>query len=399
MKYLFVLGNNPALSLAELSAVFGGENVKLINNDLAVVDIEKIDSEKTIKNLGGTIKIASLEKELSDQSQIKEEALKLIKEKASTSVGKIKFGLSPYGKGFKNIHKLGLEIKKGLKEKNINSRLVTSKEKNLSSVVVETNKLTGPGIEIVLTKHQNKIFLGKTLAVQAFKGLSFRDYSRPARDSRSGMLPPKLAQILINLAGGRDKKDSLLLDPFCGSGTILTEAALMGYKNIIGSDTSEKAIKDTEENLNWTKEKFGLNQINCQLLEIKAEKISLKIKPESVDLIVTEPYLGPQRGKINFKKTVSELEELYSKSLQELEKVLKPEGKIVMIWPIFQNGEQILEPKLKNFKIQSCLQENLEKNPSLKLTPRNTIIYHRPEQKVWREIVILKKEGENEKKK
>src|SRR6056297_2354971 len=398
MKYLFALGNNPALSLAELSAVFGGEKITLINNDLALLDMEKIDPGKTIKNLGGTIKIASLEKKLSDHSQIKTEALKLIKQKASAREGKIKYGLSPYGKGFKNINKLGLEIKKDLKRENINSRLVTSKEKNLSSVVVETNKLAGSGIEIILSKHQNKILLGKTLAVQPFKELSFRDYGRPARDSRSGMLPPKLAQILINLAGLRDKKNSVLLDPFCGSGTILTEAALTGYKNLIGSDSSTKAIRDTEENLNWTEKKFNLSKVNFQLFPVRAEEIAGKLKNASVDSIVTEPYLGPQRGKIDFPETVLELEKLYSQSLNELGKILKPGGKIVMVWPIFQKGGLTLRPELKNFKIKSALPENLKKNPSLNLTQRNTIIYKRPDQKVWREIVILQKGGENAKK-
>src|SRR6056297_2082779 len=391
MKYLFALGNNPALSLAELSAVFGGEKITLINNDLALLDIEKIDPGKTIKTLGGTIKIASLEKKLSDHSQIKTEALKLIKQKASAREGKIKYGLSPYGKGFKNINKLGLEIKKDLKRENINSRLVTSKEKNLSSVVVETNKLAGSGIEIILSKHQNKILLGKTLAVQPFKELSFRDYGRPARDSHSGMLPPKLAQILINLAGGGKTEKKTVLDPFCGSGTILTEAALMGYKNMIGSDESDKAVQDTQKNLEWSKEKYGLENMEYRLENIKTEELDQFLNKESVDLVATEPYLGPQRGKIKTGQVVRELEELYSRSLKEIARVLKKGGQVAMVWPVFENGTKPIDPDIEELRILKPLPEKLGKNKKLITTSRNTIVYSREGQKVWREIVILQK--------
>ncbi len=392
MKYLFVLGSNPALSLAELATVFDPSKIVLINNDLVLLDIPEIEPKEVIKNLGGIIKIAKLEDILSDHSQIKEKALELIKKKNPTKQGKTRFGLSPYGKGFKNINKLGLGIKKALKEENINSRLVTSQEKNLSSVVAETNRLTSSGIEILLTKHQNKILLGKTLAVQDFKELSFRDYSRPARDSHSGMLPPKLSQIMINMANSKKKTESkVILDPFCGSGTILTEASLMGYKNLIGSDSSDKAIRDSQENLEWVMNKYGLKGVNYRLENIKVSELTKVLKKESVDMVVTEPYLGPQRGSIKVEKVVKELEELYSEALKQFSKILKKEGRVVMIWPVFQNGTKTINPDTADLKITPLLHTNLKLNQGLDLTDRNTIIYFRKGQRVWREIVALEK--------
>ena len=60
-----------------------------------------------------------------------------------------------------------------------------------------------------------KGFLGQTLVVQPFKVLSKRDFGRPARDDHSGMLPPKLAQIMINLARRNDDiSTKTILDPF-----------------------------------------------------------------------------------------------------------------------------------------------------------------------------------------
>lgn len=156
------------------------------------------------------------------------------------------------------------------------------------------------------------------MAVQPFKELSFRDYGRPARDDKSGMLPPKLAQIMINLSGANP--DRAALDPFCGSGTILTEAMLMGFKNIIGSDISGKALRDTKDNIAWIQSKFQISNFNFQLFNSGAARISEHTAPNSIDAIITEPYLGPQRGQFEISKTAKNLEQLYSESLAEFKK-------------------------------------------------------------------------------
>ena len=93
--------------------------------------------------------------------------------------------------------------------------------------------------------------------MQPFKDLSRLDFGRPARDDFSGMLPPKLAQIMINLAQVQNP-EALIIDPFCGSGTILSEALLMGYKDLLGSDISPKAIADTYKNISWIKDLYKI---------------------------------------------------------------------------------------------------------------------------------------------
>lgn len=139
---------------------------------------------------------------------------------------------------------------------------------------------------------------------------------------------------------------------------------------------------------NW-KLKIG----NLKFYQQDAQKISQEIKSNSIDYIITEPYLGPQRGKIDIKKIVQELEQLYTKSLSEFSKILKPDGWIVMIWPVFRithNVERIT-PNIIGFQIINPIPENLRQDKRIKLTDRNTIIYGREQQKVWREIVILEK--------
>lgn len=391
MRYFFILGTNPTLSLAELTAVFNHGQFSLIQKNIAILETNQEIKANIIKKIGGTIKFGLIHGEPASIAvkDILKSAANFAKPEKSES--KFNFGISHYGKAKINLKVLGMEFKKLLKESGINSRWVISREPTLSSVVVEQNKLvTDKGVEIVIIEFNKKLLLGKTLAVQPFKELSFRDYGRPARDDRSGMLPPKLAQIMINLAGAG--LDAAILDPFCGSGTIITEAMLMGYKNIIGADISSRAITDTKANVEWIKKNYELRVMSFELREIDATQISKQIAPSSIDFIITEPYLGPQRGDTPISKIKAELERLYSYSLDEFKKILKPGGKIVMIWPVFQGKlSTFIYPNIDSYKIIGPIPANLKKNIFLKITNRDSIIYGREEQKVWREIVILEK--------
>ena len=388
--YIFILGTNPTLSLAEINSVLPDASYEWPKDNLLLVKTNSaLRADELIKRLGGTIKISQLITEIKAyaESKILEKMLTALPQ---TNDKKFLFGISDYSHKL-NILKLGLELKKKLKAQGIKSRLVTSSEKTLSSVVVTQNKLTGPGIEFILVKDQNKTILAKTLAVQAFKELSKRDYGRPARDSHSGMLPPKVAQIMINLS--QAKPEGKILDPFCGSGTILSEAAFMGYTTIIGSDNSKKAINDTKKNIAWIKDNFDIRNSKFEFFQHDATKLSRKIEQNSIDAIITEPFLGPQRGRIDYNKTRKELNDLYTQTLQEFKKIIKAGGRIVMIWPIFRNKniEVRLSPVIKGFKIINPTPKSLQKNKAIKLTNRNTIIYGRVGQRVWREIVTLEK--------
>ena len=394
MKYFFILGTNPTLSLAELAAVFSNSGeLSLIQTNIAMIETNQEIMANIINKIGGTIKFGLIHDEINSYGA--NEILNRVANfaKPNSSGAKFMFGFSNYGKNKTNIKVLAMKFKKLLKQSDINSRWVISREPTLSSVVVEQNKLTtNRGVEVIIIQFNKKLLLGKTLAVQPCKELSFRDYGRPARDDRSGMLPPKLAQIMINLSGAA--QDDVSLDPFCGSGTIITEAMLMGYKNIIGADISNRAIEDTKTNVAWIEQNFKIKSSNLKLINSDAVQISKHIAPNSVDAIITEPYLGPQRGKFDINKTIGELERLYSRSLAEFKKIFRPNGKIVMIWPVFcgRQNNVFLNPDLAGFKIMNPVPENLRTHIFIKLTGRNTIIYGREQQKVWREIVVLRAE-------
>ena len=64
MKYLFILGREPQLSLVELEALFGSSNVQRLAPSIALVSS---DIEPNLARIGGSIKCARvLEEKLTD---------------------------------------------------------------------------------------------------------------------------------------------------------------------------------------------------------------------------------------------------------------------------------------------------------------------------------------------
>ena len=395
MKYFFVLGTNTALSIAELGAIFDLSKSKLLAPDFLLADLDvEINSETLINRLGGTIKIGIIraEVDINNNPDLVKAVIKLAAQKKENAAeGKFNFGYSCYGQNNFNKKDLGIKVKNYFNEHEISSRFVVSQEKTLSSVVITQNKLLTRGIEIVLVNdnENKKALIGETISTQPFKDLSRRDFGRPARDDLSGMLPPKIALIMLNLAQVKSN-DSVIVDPFCGSGTILSEALLLGYNNLFGSDISIKAIEDTRINTSWLKELYSLKDFHLKLLVKNVANLSKFIKSNYVEAIVTEPYLGPQRGLLNFKIINKNLEDLYSTAISEFHKVLKNGGRVVMIWPSFY-GQRPITPSYRGFKIVDMIPENLAAGQYVNKNTRPTIIYGRPGQKVFREIVVLEK--------
>jgi len=102
------------------------------------------------------------------------------------------------------------------------------------------------------------------LAVQDVEGYSERDYNRPSRDAKVGMTPPKLAQIMINLAGLKD--GDTVYDPFCGVGTIMQEALLNDYR-VIGSDANSAQVENCRSNLSWISKKYILKHPDYKIFQ------------------------------------------------------------------------------------------------------------------------------------
>jgi len=369
----------------------------------------KIEAENLQKQLGGTIKIGKILTQIhADLTQINAEIFlkELLKEKNKIKQ-KIFFGFSLYkldeSINLKNIlpqiKKIAIEIKNKLKERGISSRWVSSHERALSSVIVQKNKLLTQGAEFCLFVDKEKIYFGRTLSCQKFEEYEFYDFARPAREIEKGMLPPKLAQIMINLS--QASLNGTILDPFCGSGTILQAALLLGYQNVLGTDLNIEAIMNTKKNLEWLGEKLKIKNLmqNLKIFQCDVQKLSEKISQNSIEAIVTEPYLGPIKKsdiKNQISKIITELSNLYLVAFKEFEKILKINGRVVIIFPVFQIDKKryflpILDKLKKNWQIINPIPEELRKNPVIQTTSRNSIIYFRTNQKVLREIFVFQK--------
>ncbi len=232
MKYLAVLGRQPKISLAELESLF--TNVKLVAPELAEFSAEK---EPEIGRLGGTLKLAK---------PILEPMPKFW-EKLPES-GKIVIGVSDFSKGANAYlaQKEAMKWKRVVAKTGRNVRVVPNKTPVLSSATSLHNKMWTPThVELI----KNGKYYYQVIGVQDIEAYAERDQARPARDAKVGMLPPKLAQILINLCGDL-AEDSRVLDPFCGTGVVLQEAALMGYRPY-GTDINERMVEYSERNLEW----------------------------------------------------------------------------------------------------------------------------------------------------
>ena len=374
MIYLFELGRNNELSRAEIEQVFLSQKISFTiltqeKQNLFLETSKKLDAEKIMNILGGTIKISE---QVSENAHT-EDICKYLNE--AQNDGKIQFSLSG-----NNAKEMALTTKKLLKAEGRSVRYIEAKN---TATILHNNLVEKQGD---LTVSKRGLFV--TRAIQAIEDWGERDFGRPGRDNRSGMLPPKLARILINLTGAR--VEQTILDPFCGSGTVVTEALSLGFKNIIGSDLSEKAIDDTKKNIDWIKEQNTETHFATpKIFVCDATQLQTHIQKNSVAAIATEPYMGkPLRGaedKKTLEKQAGELRALYLASFKTFQQILQPGAAVVFIIPRFLQNKNWIQidilAQIQNFGF------SLER-----LTPNEpSILYHRPKQFVGREIWKFRK--------
>lgn len=290
---IYILGRQPRVGLAELERVFGGEKVSHVAPEVALVN-----APSSSRPIGSALKIGN-ELTRFQAASFRDASQKsaLFLEKNLPTDSKVTLGVSAYNfnTSGREVQKLGLALKQKRKKHNFSTRLIPNKETTLNSAQVLHNKLTSSHKwEVLLIKtFENEVILAKTTHVQDITAYTQRDRGRPKRDTRVGMLPPKLAQTIINLAVGNEdifKVQTRLLDPFCGTGVILQEALLMGCF-VAGSDIDQRMIDYSNTNINWLRKHKHYNK-NGTLLELEQGDATTFQWHSAPSVIACETYLG-----------------------------------------------------------------------------------------------------------
>lgn len=401
MKYLAVLGRQPKISLAELESLF--VNVCPIGAELA-----EFESDKTpdIRRLGGTQKIsAKIDGSFQDFL------------KSLPMAGKLTIGVSDYSRGATAFKAQGeaLKIKRILTKLGHSVRVVPNKTAALSSATSFHNRLFAEN-KIELIKVGKDFY--QVIGVQNIDAYVKRDQARPARDAKVGMLPPKLAQILINLCGDLPA-GTRLLDPFCGTGVVLQEAILMGYTPY-GTDLSERMVEYSRKNLEWLQEAMSATIVRGGA-EATAEHAAREARndgPERrdpgqsvadiaitvtqgdatnfqwqlpINAVACEGYLGRPMSlppaEIKLKQEKQECGSIVLGFLKNLASQIQEGTPVVIAVPAWlrPNGEYERLNLLDEIK-------NLGYNvKSFRNLGQEDLLYHRDQQVVAREIIVLRK--------
>lgn len=281
-SYWVIFGRTPQLSFAECrslgSALFPNPISRPIKGALYT---QELDPKKVITRLGGAIRVTrevvrcptvpALENALS--AYVTAHRLK------EMGIGSL-CDCSPMtlAKGVKNT------VGKGVSYSALDSGLLNAK----TALMLEQK-----GAEFIVIEHGGQYILTLTCAVQLIDDWSARDYDRPEPDPKSGMLPPKVARMMVNIAlGEQDPADVTLLDPFCGSGTILAEGMMVGC-DVVGMDNNKDALEKARANLEWLEQRFHPSG-TYRLIHQDATHLA-SLEGFAITKIVTEGYLGPSR--------------------------------------------------------------------------------------------------------
>lgn len=391
-KTLCILGRQPSLGLAELESLYGAEHLKPISHG-ALLDIEA--DQVNFKRLGGTIKVAKLLHVLPSphwHDIFKYLAKNIPLHLKDLPEGGFTLGVSVYGLDI-NVSMLNadlLSLKKIIRSSGRSVRIVPNKTLELNSAQVLHNKLTRRGAwELVLVADGNKTYIAQTFFVQDIDDYAARDQARPKRDSHVGMLPPKLAQIIINLGAGSSfdhQSGVTLLDPFVGTGVVLQEALLMGY-SVVGSDLEPRMVKYAQENIDWLAEKYQIDKSKYQIIEGDATNIKWAAEP---NFIASELYLGrplnTEPSPQVLKEIIQDVNTITKKFLNNIATQIPSGTRLSLAFPAWRIQKGISHlPTLENL---TSLGYN---RVSFVHADNKDLIYFREDQIVARELVVLKK--------
>jgi SAM-dependent methyltransferase len=201
--------------------------------------------------------------------------------------------------------------------------------------------LSRGSLDIIAFPYHGLIALAPTSWVPDTKPFRRRGIRKPEPHPEIS-LSPRLASLLVNLSGLAPGE--VLLDPFCGSGTILAEALVRSYR-VLGVDSSEKRVRDAKKNLNWVGS--GRRIAGFELRTGDARDLGSMLGKTKADAVVTEPLLVPGLVARPSLETATQLVEsargVYEGALASISEVIAPGRRIVMVVPVIptMDGKEV----------------------------------------------------------
>ena len=408
--YIAILGRQPELGIAELEQLYS--DVSWFSDTTALVNFDKPD----LSRLGGSQKIGRIVAELpsGDWTRASRQLVSAYQAAWQNHDGKITLGLSAFGFGGKvsarEVQKTGIILKQKLKQSGVSLRLVPNDGPALSTATSHHNKLglSDNKVELIIVRAKNgRIVIAESIGSQNITAYAKRDQGRPKRDAFVGMLPPKLAQMMINLGTGdrhlafgesqsspqiqpqpptTKPQSPTLLDPFCGTGVILQEAALMEY-SVYGTDLAPKMVDFTGQNLDWLNNTHRV-EVNSRLEQGDATD---HVWRQPIDAVVCESYLGqpfsapPSPAKL--REVRGNCNHIIGNFLKNIGSQLKSGTPLCVAVPAWRSTDG----SFTHLPLTGQLKQLGYTQVELKTVKPHQLLYYREDQVVARELLLLVK--------
>lgn len=392
--YIAILGRQAALGLAELERLHG--DVRLYAPHVA-----HLASEPNIQRLGGSLKAGKVVFKVSSKNwpRVHNKIIQHYTEAWRTSEQKVTLGISVYNLNVspRELGRTSLILKKNLKSHGVSLRSIPNSTPALNTATSHHNKLglSPHKVELlVVGGNDDSVLVTESTGAQNITALAARDQGRPKRDAFVGMLPPKLAQIMINLATPQLSADTdtshetrrTLLDPFCGTGVLLQEAMLLGY-DAYGTDLSEKMVEFSQINLEWAVTSL---RARTQFQVAHGDAMDTTWRTP-IDTVACESYLGqpfsapPSPAKL--REVRGNCNHIISEFLSNITPQLRPGTPLCVAVPAWRDRDG----SFTHLPLTRELEQYGLRRVPLKTVRHSDLLYYREDQVVARELLVLEK--------